>query len=53
MNTKILINKILNAKSRDKLCIIFIDFKSAYNTILREKLWEYLNTLTVFLKEEI
>lgn len=53
MNTKILINRIQNAKSSDKLCIIFIDFKSAYNTVLREKLWEYLRTLSVFSLDEI
>ena len=48
-----LLNTIINAKAKDELCVVFIDFKCAYNTILREKLWKYLRTLTIFTEDEI
>ena len=48
-----LLNTIINAKAKDELCVVFIDFKCAYNTILRKKLWKYLRTLTIFTEEEI
>jgi hypothetical protein len=37
-NINILINKIKDSKKSDSMCTIFIDFKSAYNTVLRENL---------------
>ena len=41
-NLLMLINRIKEAKKADKLDCIFIDFKSAYNTLIREKLYDIL-----------
>ena len=53
MNTKMVIKLIIESTYKEELCLIFIDFKSAYNTILREKLWIYMKTLNLFSLDEI
>ena len=35
------------------MCTIFIDFKSAYNTVLREKLYEALENKNILTKNEV
>ena len=35
------------------MCTIFIDYKSAYNTVNRSKLWEIVSTLNIFDPNEI
>ena len=52
-NIKLLINQIRNSKKSDGKCTIFIDFKSAYNTVLREKLYEALEYKNILSKNEI
>lgn len=40
-------------KKRDGNCILFIDYKSAYNTVNRTKLWEILRKNGIFTEQEI
>ena len=42
-----------NAKKDQKLYAIFIDFKSAYNTIIRQKVYNLLKEKNILTKEEI
>jgi hypothetical protein len=35
------------------MCTVFIDFKSAYNTVLREKLCEALENKNILTKNEV
>ena len=42
INIQLLIEKFKESKKKDGLCCIFIDFKSAYNTILRENLYKII-----------
>ncbi len=42
-----------NAKKDKKLYAIFIDFKSAYNTINRQKVYKLLLEKNILTKEEI
>ena len=39
LNCKLLIEKIRETKKSQGMCTIFIDYKSAYNTVNRSKLW--------------
>jgi len=52
-NIHLLINKIKDSKKSDGMCTIFIDFKSAYNTVLREKLYEALENKNILTKNEV
>jgi hypothetical protein len=42
MNIQELIKKISSYRSKDRMVCVFIDFKSAYNTILKDKLFQIL-----------
>lgn len=42
MNIKQLLQELQKYKSKDKMVCVFIDFKSAYNTIKKERLFEIL-----------
>ena len=42
-----------NAKKDQKLYAIFIDFKSAYDTIIRQKVYNLLKEKNILTKEEI
>lgn len=42
MNIKMLIEVIKKSKKSQKKCLIFIDFKSAYNTVNRKKLYKIM-----------
>ena len=35
------------------MCTIFIDYKSAYNTVNRSKLWEIISKLNIFNANEL
>ena len=51
-NIHLLINKIKDSKKSNGMCTIFIDFKSAYNTVLRE-LYEALENKNILTKNEV
>ena len=53
VNIQILLNKIQSTQKNAGLFLIFIDFKSAYNTILRHKLYERLLEKNILEKDEI
>lgn len=53
VNIQILLNKIQSMQKNAGLFLIFIDFKSAYNTILRHKLYERLLEKNILEKDEI
>jgi hypothetical protein len=53
VNIQILLNKIHSTQKNAGLFLIFIDFKSAYNTILRHKLYERLLEKNILEKDEI
>jgi hypothetical protein len=53
VNIQLLLNKIQSTRKNDGLFLIFIDFKSAYNTILRQKLYERLLEKNILEKDEI
>ena len=42
LNIQLLLEKLRESKKKDGMCCLFIDFKSAYNTINRQKLYELL-----------
>ena len=48
-----MIEKIRDTKKSEGMCTIFIDYKSAYNTVNRSKLWEIVSTLNIFDPNEI
>ncbi len=52
-NIRRLIMDIKSYKSNDKKCLIFIDFKSAFNTIDREILYDILHKKNILKSEEI
>jgi hypothetical protein len=53
MNIYELIKEIKKYKSKDKMACVFIDFKSAYNTISKNKLYQILNNKAILNEDEI
>jgi len=53
VNLRLLIEEIKKHKRSEQQCIIFIDFKSAYNTVNRERLFQIVQNLTIFSNDEI
>ena len=53
VNIQLLLNKIQSTRKSAGHLLIFIDFKSAYNTILRQKLYDRLLEKNILEKEEI
>ena len=45
LNCKLLIEKIRETKKSQGMCTIFTDYKSAYNTVNRSKLWTIISNL--------
>ena len=48
-----LFEKMRDLKAKDKINSVFIDFKSAYNTINRNKLFEILKKKEIFSDDEL
>ena len=42
VNLRLLIEKLRGSKKKEALCCVFIDYKSAYNTVLRDELYRAL-----------
>lgn len=42
VNIELLVEKIKSYKKNDKYNIVYIDFKSAYNCVIRERLYNIL-----------
>ena len=53
LNIQLLVKKIRTYNKRDKSSIIYIDLKSAYNTINREKLFKIIKNKQILNDEEI
>ena len=53
MNVREVILEIKKYKSKDQMVCVFIDFKSAYKTILKDKLFKILEDKNIYSKEEI
>ena len=53
LNIQLLVKKIRTYNKRDKRSIIYIDLKSAYNTINREKLFKIIKNKQILNDEEI
>jgi hypothetical protein len=47
-----LLERMKELKKGKKHCLLFVDYKSAYNTIDREKLYEILRTRNIMKEEE-
>jgi hypothetical protein len=39
VNLRLLLEKLRGSRKKEALCAVFIDYKSAYNTVMREKLY--------------
>ena len=48
MNIQTLLDKIKNNKRVQNKCVVFIDFKSAYNTLRRVDLWKAVQKTGIF-----
>ena len=53
VNLRLLIDFFLNTKRNDGLCAIFIDFKSAYNTVPRERIFKLLKDKNILEHDEV
>jgi hypothetical protein len=53
VNIQLLIEQLKEAKKKDKKCCLFIDYKSAYNTINKDKLYQILEERNILDPEEI
>lgn len=53
VNIQLLIDKLRNCKKKDGQCALFIDFKSAYNTIDRNILYRYMHEKNILEQEEL
>ena len=53
VNIYLLIQKIREDKKNNGNCTIFIDFKSAYNTVIREQIYERLIEKKILQKDEV
>jgi predicted AAA+ superfamily ATPase len=53
VNIELLLQKLRKSKRRDGLCCVFIDFRSAYNTIDRMRLYQMLLEKNILLLDEV
>ena len=53
LNIKLLTKKIRSYYKRENMTIIFIDLKSAYNTVNRKKLYEIMKKKEILLDTEV
>ena len=52
MNIKLIIEKMRDSKGSEGICCLFIDYKSAYNTINRERLYQIISSKGILTEEE-
>lgn len=53
VNIKLLIERIIQSKKKEGECTLFIDFKSAYNTINRKLLYKILREKQILEEDEV
>ena len=53
VNIHLLIEKLKSVKAKDGECTLLIDFKSAYNTVNRQRLYEIMLKKNILPPEEI
>lgn len=53
VNIREVINYLKKCKKKDNIAAIFIDYSSAYNSIIREKLYKILKTKLILNEDEI
>lgn len=53
LNIQLLLEKMRSYKKRDGKCVVFIDFKSAYNTIQRDLLWDIMKRRNIMSDNDI
>ena len=53
VNLMLLIDKLRRTRQREGDCCVFIDYKSAYNTVNRKRLYHILKTKKILLPEEV
>jgi hypothetical protein len=52
VNLRLLLEKLCASKQQETLFAVFIDYKSAYNTVLRERLYDTLVCKEILTTEE-
>ena len=52
VNIKLLVEKLQASRRENGLCCLFVDFKSAYNTVNRERLYEIVLRNNILTQEE-
>jgi hypothetical protein len=53
VNIQLLLEKLRGSKKRDGDCCLFIDYKSAYNSICRERLYRALIRKNILEQDEV